>query len=86
MADVVEKKIGDLTVQIDRAEEDLDRLRDEAEQKRAEVLAAARETKRMDLLWQRRRDRQRRIERRREQAAMDESAARRFFAVRYESG
>ncbi len=73
-------RFEELALQIEREDEFIARAQERAEQKRAEVLAAARETKRMDLLWQRQQRRQRQLDLRREQQAMDEAAARRYVA------
>lgn len=73
-------RFEELALQIEREDDFIARAQERAEQKRADVLAAARETKRMDLLWQRQQRRQRQLHLRREQQAMDEAAARRYVA------
>ncbi len=67
-----------LAAQLKLAEEDLARAQERWDDKRAAVLEAARETKKLDLLWDRQQQRQRRMQDRQEQQAVDESAARRF--------
>ncbi len=67
-----------LAAQLKLAEEDVARAQARCDDKRAEVLKAARETEKLDLLWERQQQRQRRVQDRREQQAADESAARRF--------
>jgi flagellar export protein FliJ len=62
---------------IQRAEAIVTDAREQRDRKRAEVLGAARERKKLDLLITRRMQRRRGEEQRREQRALDEAASRR---------
>lgn len=75
-----------LAVEMHRADERLGALGDRVEQKREEVLTARRETKKLDLLWERQRRRARQREERRDQQAIDEVAARRYLVEQRRRG
>ena len=68
-----------LAAKIRSVDEQFARAQQECDVKRGEVVDAARETKKLELLWQRKLRKERREQVRREQRAVDESAARRFF-------
>ena len=71
------ESIEGLTEQVRRMDSAVARAREECERKRAEVVEAARETQKLELLWERHITRTRRAQERREQQTLDESAARR---------